>query len=249
MRTLKYNHCFQYSTKSRKKWSVSRILTFTEKKDLIESKKMICLKEFLWFKEMNCLNEIKLFWFKQNIFEPNNFFLKQINFIQNKEINAFMYGQRYTLFDLRQKFIWFKQIFIWSKDILFESNKFCFIKTKHFFTSKKVFLTNYFFDSIKYFCWVLQDVRWEFAIFCLKMRCLMQCLIQNNNNNTITSQIGNFNHSILIKLMKFLVAFTKSNQMKRISHNKYVYFSQCIVLCPTGWCLQRKGKKNIKSKF
>ena len=29
----------------------------TEKKDLIESKKIICLNDFLWFKEMICLNE------------------------------------------------------------------------------------------------------------------------------------------------------------------------------------------------
>ena len=55
---------------------------YTEKKDLIESKKIICLNDFLWFKEMICLNEIKFVWFKQNIFEPNkylfesNFYLK-----------------------------------------------------------------------------------------------------------------------------------------------------------------------------
>ena len=75
-------------------------------------------------------------------------------FLQNKEISALIYGQTYNLFDLRQKFIWFKKIFIWFKDILFESNKFWFIKTKHFFTSKKVFQTNNFFASIKYFFWV-----------------------------------------------------------------------------------------------
>ena len=45
----------------------------TEKKDLIESKKLICLNDFLWFKEMICLNEIKFVWFKQNIFEPNKY--------------------------------------------------------------------------------------------------------------------------------------------------------------------------------
>ena len=28
-------------------------------KNLIESKKMICYNDFLWFKEMICLNEIK----------------------------------------------------------------------------------------------------------------------------------------------------------------------------------------------
>ena len=45
----------------------------TEKKDLIESKKIICLNDFLWFKEMICLNEIKFVWFKQNSFEPNKY--------------------------------------------------------------------------------------------------------------------------------------------------------------------------------
>ena len=50
----------------------------TQKKDLIESKKMICLNDFLWFKEMICLNEIKFLWFK-------------LIFLQNKEINALIY--------------------------------------------------------------------------------------------------------------------------------------------------------------
>ena len=45
----------------------------TEKKDLIESKKIICLNDFLWFKEMICLNEIRFVWFKQNILEPNKY--------------------------------------------------------------------------------------------------------------------------------------------------------------------------------
>ena len=45
----------------------------SEKKDLIESKKIICLNDFLWFKEMICLNEIKFVWLKQNIFEPNKY--------------------------------------------------------------------------------------------------------------------------------------------------------------------------------
>ena len=61
---------------------------YTEKKDLIESKKIICLNDFLWFKEMICLNEIKFVWFK-------------LIFLQNKEINALIYGQRYNLLDLR----------------------------------------------------------------------------------------------------------------------------------------------------
>ena len=46
---------------------------YTQKKDLIESNKMISLNNFLWFEEMICLNEIKFVWFKQNIFEPNKY--------------------------------------------------------------------------------------------------------------------------------------------------------------------------------
>ena len=46
---------------------------YTQKKDLIESKKIICLNDFLWFEEMICLNEIIFVWFKQNIFEPNKY--------------------------------------------------------------------------------------------------------------------------------------------------------------------------------
>ena len=34
-----------------------------------------------------------------------NVCFNQINFFRNKQIIAFVYGQRYNLFDLRQKFI------------------------------------------------------------------------------------------------------------------------------------------------
>ena len=54
------------------------------------------------------------------------------------------YGQRYNLFDLRQKFIWFKQIFIRIKCTLFKSNKSYLIEINHFFKSEKVFQTNNF---------------------------------------------------------------------------------------------------------
>ena len=53
-------------------WNL-KLHSYTQKKDLIESKKMICLKDLLWFKEMICLNEIKFAWFKQNIFKPNKY--------------------------------------------------------------------------------------------------------------------------------------------------------------------------------
>ena len=45
----------------------------TQKKDLIESKKMICLNDFPWIEEMICLNEIEFVRFKQNIFELNRY--------------------------------------------------------------------------------------------------------------------------------------------------------------------------------
>ena len=41
---------------------------------------------------------------------------------------AFVYGERYNLFDLRPKFICFEQIFIWFKDTLFEPNKFYLVQ-------------------------------------------------------------------------------------------------------------------------
>ena len=47
--------------------------THSEKIYFIESKKMICLNDSLWFKEMIHLSEIKFVWFKQNIFEPNKY--------------------------------------------------------------------------------------------------------------------------------------------------------------------------------
>ena len=73
-----------------------------------------------------------------------NICLKQINFSSNQKNNALICRERYNLFNLRQKFIWFKQIFIWFKDTLFESNKFYLIRINHFFTPKKVFQTNNF---------------------------------------------------------------------------------------------------------
>ena len=53
--------------------TVWKNMIHTQKKDLIESKKMICLNDFLLFKKMICLNGIKYVWFKQNISEPNKY--------------------------------------------------------------------------------------------------------------------------------------------------------------------------------
>ena len=57
------------------------VSTCTEKKDLIESKKIICLNDFLWFKEMICLNETKFVLFRQNIFGPNKYLFESNKFL------------------------------------------------------------------------------------------------------------------------------------------------------------------------
>ena len=57
------------------------LFLYTEKKDLIESKKIICLKHFLWCKEMFCFNETKFAWFKQNIFGPNKYLFESNKFL------------------------------------------------------------------------------------------------------------------------------------------------------------------------
>ena len=45
---------------------------FTQKKDLIELRKIICLKDFLRFEEMIYLNKIKFVSFKQNFCLKSN---------------------------------------------------------------------------------------------------------------------------------------------------------------------------------
>ena len=72
--------------------SQSILLTDTQKKDLLESKKIICLKDFLWFKKIIYLSYIKFFWFKLSIFETNEnlcnylFVLKKNLFYLNKHL-------------------------------------------------------------------------------------------------------------------------------------------------------------------
>ena len=88
---------------------------------------MFSLNNFLWFKEMICLIQTKYLWIK-------------LIFLQNKEINALIYGQRYNMFDSRQKFIWFEPIFIWSKDILFESKNFVLLKQNISLHKRKCFI-------------------------------------------------------------------------------------------------------------
>ena len=69
-----------YSLKEKLIWYSMKLSRYTEKKDLIESKKIICLNDFLWFKEMICLNAMKFVWFKQNIFEPNKYLFESNQF-------------------------------------------------------------------------------------------------------------------------------------------------------------------------
>ena len=78
-----------------------------------------------------------------------NISLNQINFSSKQTVYfiiAFVYGQRYNLFDLRQKLICFEQIFSWFKDTLLELNKFYLFQINHIFKSKRVLQTNYFFQ-------------------------------------------------------------------------------------------------------
>ena len=57
-----------------------------------------------------------------------NYFFERLSLIQtkdllvlrNKEINAFLYGKRYNLFDFRQKFICFNQIVFLSVPSFFK---------------------------------------------------------------------------------------------------------------------------------
>ena len=44
-------------------------------------KKIICMKHFLWCKEMFCLNETKFVWFKQNIFGSNKYLFESNKFL------------------------------------------------------------------------------------------------------------------------------------------------------------------------
>ena len=128
-----------------------------QKKDLIESKKIICLKNFLWFKEMTYSNSIKFVWFNK------------ISDLNQYIISLTIY-QCINLIVLK-KIVCFKQIFIRSKDILFELNKFYFIQINNFLKSKKIFQKNNFFwfnqifflsvHSEKIYDWIKQNYLFE----------------------------------------------------------------------------------------
>ena len=99
----------------------------TQKKDLIESKKIICLKDFLWFKKMIYFNL-----FDSNKVSSNQIkiCLNQINFCL-KSNKLYLWGECNNLF-WRKKYLIWKNIFC-LKDILFELNKFNLIRINLFF--------------------------------------------------------------------------------------------------------------------
>ena len=75
----------------------------TQKKDWFESKKMICLNDFIWFKEMICLNEIKFVWFKQNIFGGNKYLFEWNKFLPKvKQIISLTIYQCINFFVLKK---------------------------------------------------------------------------------------------------------------------------------------------------
>ena len=47
----------------------------------ISLRKNICLKHFLWCKEMLCFNETKFVWLKKNIFGPNEYVFEPNKFL------------------------------------------------------------------------------------------------------------------------------------------------------------------------
>ena len=136
---------------------------YTQKKDLIGSKKIICLKGFLWFQEMIYLNWIKFVWFKQIIFEPNKNLFKSnklylwlyinplISLFWRKiyliETNIYV-PQRYFI-QINQMFFNLNKSLVWIKKKPF---KFYFHPIKSSFTvkvQKSFFTINFNFHRIK----------------------------------------------------------------------------------------------------
>ena len=117
---------------------------FTQRKYLIESKKLFILNTFFDLKKCFVL-------MKQNLFSSNKVSLNQINICSN-QINFCLKSNKLYLWPYMNALIylfWRKINLIqtninWFKDILFESNKFYFSWTNHFFKSKIVVQTNHF---------------------------------------------------------------------------------------------------------
>ena len=114
-----------------------------QKKDLIESKKISSLKDFLWFKEIIYLNWIK-------IFDSNKVSLNQMKICWNQINFCFKSNKLYlwpyinALISLFWRKIYLIQIFIWPKDILFKLNKCYSIQINILLELKKASQTYYF---------------------------------------------------------------------------------------------------------
>ena len=75
---IKQDHQLHYEVNELKPISKQGAL---KKKIWLNKKKIICLNDFLWFKEMICLNETKFVWFKQNILGPNKYLFESNKFL------------------------------------------------------------------------------------------------------------------------------------------------------------------------
>ena len=132
----------------------SRLEIFrNEKKDLIESKKMI-----LRSKEMICLNEIKFVWFKQSIFEPSKYLF---------ESNEFFFKSKKLMH-------WYivKDIIclIWGRN-LFDSNKYLF--------GPKIFCLNRTnFVSFKQIISLHQRKSFKQIIFLIQSNIFSECAVK-----------------------------------------------------------------------
>ena len=62
-------------------WSFGNWKSMHSEKIFDWIKKIICLKHFLWWKEMFCFNETKFAWFKWNIFGLNKYLFVSSKFL------------------------------------------------------------------------------------------------------------------------------------------------------------------------
>ena len=107
----------------------------TQENYLIESKKIICLKNFLWIKKMIHSNEIKCFWFRVSLSQIK-ICSNKINFCQ-KSNKLYLWPYTNALICLFSRNIHLIQTniylaqryFVWIKQILSDSNKF-FLRIK-----------------------------------------------------------------------------------------------------------------------
>ena len=94
--------------------------TTPKKKNFIESKKMICLEDFLCYEKMMYLNEIKFVWFKQSVIEKIQ--KKQQIKICSNQINFCLKSNKFIF----KKNLFHSSIYLLSKS---ESVKFSLIES------------------------------------------------------------------------------------------------------------------------